>query len=53
MAAEHYRETYLVEVAILRSRVVRDSTAAKLIDEMAAIVKATAEGRVCAACVLS
>jgi hypothetical protein len=53
MAAEHYRETFLVEVAILRSRVVRDSTAAKLIDEMAAIVKATAEARVSAACVLS
>ncbi len=53
MAFEHYRETFLVEVAILRSRVVRDSTAANLIDEMAAIVKATAEGRVSAACVLS
>ena len=53
MAAEHYRETFLVEVALLRSRFERGSTAAILIDDLAAIVKATAEGRVENASVLS
>lgn len=53
MAAEYFRETFLVEVALLRCRVVRGTTAATLIDELAAIVKATAEGRVAAAGVLS
>ena len=46
MAAEHFRETLLVEVALLRSRFERGSTAANLIDDLAAIVKATVEGRV-------
>ena len=53
MAAEHFRETLLVEVALLRSRFERGSTAAILIDDLAAIVKATAEGRVENASVLS
>ena len=53
MAAEHFRETLLVEVALLRSRFERGSTAANLIDDLAAIVKATVEGRVEAACVMS
>lgn len=46
MAAEVHGETFLVEVALLRSRFERDTPAAILIDEMAAIVKATVEGRV-------
>jgi hypothetical protein len=53
MAAEHFRETFLVEVALLRSRFERGSTAANLIDDLAVIVKATCEHRVEAACVLS
>jgi hypothetical protein len=53
MAADYFRETFLVEVALLRSRFERGSTAANLIDDLAAIVKATVEGRVEAACVLS
>ena len=53
MAAEHFRETLLVEVALLRSRFERGSTAANLIDDLAAIVKATVEGRVEAVSVLS
>ena len=53
MAAEHYRETLLVEVALLRSRFERGSIAADLIDDLAAIVKATVEGRVDAASVLA
>jgi hypothetical protein len=53
MAAEHYRETFLVEVALLRSRFERGSTAANLINDLAAIVKATVEGRVEAVSVLS
>lgn len=48
MAADHFRETLLVEVALLRSRFERGSTAANLIDDLAAIVKATVEGRVTA-----
>ena len=46
MAAEHFRETLLVEVALLRSRFERGSIAANLIDDLAAVVKATVDGRV-------
>ncbi len=53
MAAEHFRETLLVEVALLRSRFERGSTAANLIDDLAAVVKATVEGRVEAVSVLA
>jgi hypothetical protein len=52
MAAEHYRDTFLVEVALLRSIFERDTPAARLVDELAGIVKATVEGRIAAACVL-
>ena len=53
MAAEHFRETLLVEVALLRSRFERGSIAANLIDDLAAVVKATVDGRVEAASVLA
>ena len=53
MAAEYFRETFLVEVALLRCRAMRGTTAATLIDDLAAIAKATVEGRVEAACVMS
>ena len=53
MAAEHFRETLLVEVALLRSRFERGSIAANLIDDLAAVVKATVDGRVEVASVLS
>lgn len=53
MAARYFRETLLVEVALLRCRVMRGTTAAMLIDDLAAIVRATVEGRVEAASVSS
>ena len=53
MAAEHFRETLLVEVALLRSRFERGSIAADLIDDLAAVVQATVERCVEAASVLS
>ena len=49
MAEEHFRGTLLVEVELLRVRLEPDSDADRLVVELAAIVEATAEGRVQAA----
>jgi hypothetical protein len=53
MAAEVHGETFLVEVALLRSRFERGSAAANLVDDLADVVKATVEGRVGAEVVLA